>query len=261
MDRDCKILTDAIIKARPAFQGSRPKEKMQIPRRITQTQASVKSSPHSGLIEQMGAFMSFPRNAEIYCENQPANYLYKVIDGTVRTYKSLSDGRRKIGAFYMPGDFFGLQTGTHAFSAEAITDAKILAITRDGVIALAAEQSEVARQLWALASRELEQVHRHILLLVMSAEERVVGFLREMADRAPTEDEIELPMSRQDIADYLGLTIETVSRTLTYLERAAVIALPTSRRVVLHSRSALKQSIAETGPGALARKTPATFES
>jgi hypothetical protein len=73
-----------------------------------------------------------------------------------------------------------------------------------------------------------------------------VGFLLEMADRAPADDEVELPMSRQDITDYLGLTIETVSRMLTQLERAAAIALPTSRRVVLRSRSELNRLKAES---------------
>ena len=81
----------------------------------------------------------------------------------------------------------------------------------------------------------------HILLLIMTAQERVVGFLLEMADRVSGGNAVELPMSRQDIADYLGLTIETVSRTLTHLENAAAIELPTSRRVVLRNRTALNR--------------------
>jgi len=75
----------------------------------------------------MGAVMSYPRNAEIFGENEPAEYLYKVISGSVRTYKILSDGRRQIGGFYLPGDIFGFQFAEeHTFSAEAITDAKVL---------------------------------------------------------------------------------------------------------------------------------------
>jgi CRP/FNR family nitrogen fixation transcriptional regulator len=94
------------------------------------------------LIEEMGAAMSFARDAEIYRENSPANYLYKVIDGTVRTYKSLSNGRRQIRAFYIHGDIFGLETGeTHAFSAEAITDAELLVVKRSAVVALAARRA------------------------------------------------------------------------------------------------------------------------
>jgi CRP-like cAMP-binding protein len=84
-------------------------------------------------------------------------------------------------------------------------------------------------------------VQDHILLLIMTAQERVVGFLLEMADRVSGGNAVELPMSRQDIADYLGLTIETVSRTLTHLENAAAIELPTSRRVVLRNRTALNR--------------------
>ena len=93
--------------------------------------------------------------------------------------------------------------------------------------------------MWALTARELQRVQDHIMVLIKSAQERVAGFLLEMADRVPGGGAVELPMSRQDIADYLGLTIETVSRTLTQLERAAAIELPTSRRIVLRNLSAL----------------------
>jgi CRP/FNR family nitrogen fixation transcriptional regulator len=193
-------------------------------------------------LEMMGAIMSFPRNAEIYGENEPADYVYKVIGGTVRTSKILDDGRRQIGEFYLPGDIFGLDVGSeHAFSAEAITDAKVLVVKRSAIEALAARDNEAARQLWAMTGRELQRVQDHILLLIKTAQERVAGFLLEMADRIKTSNEVELPMSRQDIADYLGLTIETVSRTLTSLENASAIALPTSRRIVLRNRAALRK--------------------
>ena len=120
-------------------------------------------------------------------------------------------------------------------------------IERKAVLALAARDNDIARQLWSLTSRELKHAQNQALLLIQSAQERVAGFLLEMAHRVPAGDEIELPMPRQDIADYLGLTIETVSRMLTHLEKVAAIALPTSRRVVLRSRSALKRINAESG--------------
>jgi CRP/FNR family transcriptional regulator, nitrogen fixation regulation protein len=193
-------------------------------------------------IDMMGAPMSFARNAEIYGEGEPADYLYKVVNGTVRTYKVLSDGRRQVGAFYMTGDVFGLESGDeHTFSAEAISNAKVLVIKRSALMALAQRDGEVARQLWELTGRELSRVQEHILLLIKTAQERVAGFLLEMADRVPNGNSVELPMSRQDIADYLGLTIETVSRTLTTLENAAAIELPSSRRIVLRNRSALSR--------------------
>src|SRR6195256_4016007 len=92
----------------------------------------------SGPLDLMGAPMAFPRNAEIYGESEPADYLYKVVSGTVRTYKVLADGRRQIGSFYLPGDIFGLESGDdHAFSAEAISDSKVLVVKRSAVVALA----------------------------------------------------------------------------------------------------------------------------
>jgi CRP/FNR family nitrogen fixation transcriptional regulator len=199
--------------------------------------------PQTGTIELMGACMSFAGNAEIFGENEPADYLYKVVSGTVRAYKVLVDGRRQIGAFHLPGDIFGFETGeVHTFSAEAITECKIIVIKRSTVMALAArDNNDVARQMWGLTARELRRLQEHSLVLIKSAEERVAGFLLEMAERVPSGGAVELPMSRQDIADYLGLTIETVSRTLKHLEDAAAIEVPKRRRILLRNRSALRR--------------------
>jgi CRP-like cAMP-binding protein len=193
-------------------------------------------------VELMGTVMPFARNAEIYGENEPAEYLYKVISGAVRSYKVLNDGRRQIGGFYLPGDIFGMEVGDeHTFSAEAIADSKVLVIKRASLVALAARDNEVAHQLWTMTAGELQRAQDHIMLLIKTAQERVAGFLLEMSTRRATVSEIELPMSRQDIADYLGLTIETVSRTLTQLENSATIAVPASRRIVLRNRAALNR--------------------
>jgi CRP/FNR family nitrogen fixation transcriptional regulator len=129
----------------------------------------------------------------------------------------------------------------HTFSAEAITDCRITVIKRSAVMALAERDNDVARQMWKLTARELHRAQEHNLILIKSAQERVAGFLLEMSKRVSGEGAIELPMSRQDIADYLGLTIETVSRTLSHLERSAAIAVPTSRRIVLRDRNALSR--------------------
>lgn len=188
----------------------------------------------------MGATMAYPRNAEIFGENEAADYLYKVVSGAVRTYKILSDGRRQVGGFYLPGDIFGLEFGgEHTLSAEAITDTKVLLMRRSALDALASRDASVASELFALAVRELRRAQGRVLLLIKSAQERVASFLLEMAERGSGANAIELPMSRQDIADYLGLTIETVSRTLTSLELKAAIEVPTSRRIVLRNPSAL----------------------
>ena len=198
--------------------------------------------PFGGTLDLMGAQMSFPRNAEIYGEGEAAEYIYRVVSGSVRTYKVLADGRRQVGGFYLAGDMFGLEPGDeHTFSAEAIVESKVLVIKRSSVMALAERDTEVARQLWNLTGRELRRVQDHILLLIKSAHERVATFLLEMAERVSAGNAVDLPMSRQDIADYLGLTIETVSRTLTHMESLATIEVPSSRRIVLRNRAALNR--------------------
>jgi CRP-like cAMP-binding protein len=227
---DMAMLTQTAIRSgsfkKPATPNPRPAENHEL----------------GGAVELMGAPMSFPRNAEIYGEGEPADYLYKVVSGTVRTYKVLADGRRQVSGFYLPGDIFGLETGeNHSFSAEAIAECNVLVINRSALVALAGRDHDVARQLWTLTSGELRRVEGHILLLIKSAQERVAAFLLEMAERVPAGNAVELPMSRQDIADYLGLTIETVSRTLSRLEDLAAIELPSSRRIVLRNRSALSR--------------------
>src|SRR5437588_13088430 len=139
------------------FRIDGPKLKKQTPGRTPSTDPTVSTYSLARAIEEMGAAMVFPRDAEIYRESSPATYLYKVISGTVRTFKALNNGRRQIRAFYLPGDIFGVETGPeHAFSAEAITDAKVLVIERKAVVALAARDNDVAHQLWSLTSRELK---------------------------------------------------------------------------------------------------------
>lgn len=197
----------------------------------------------AGAIEMIGAAMNFERNVEIYGEEEPAEYFYQVVSGAVRTYKVLQDGRRQIGAFHLPGDMFGLEAGeTHSFSAEAISDCTIRVAKRSAVVAMVGRDSELAADLWAATAKSLRRVQEHLLLLGRkTAEERVASFLLGMAGRTGNSDVIELPMSRQDIADYLGLTIETVSRTLTHLENTAAIALPSSRRILLRSPGSLQR--------------------
>lgn len=202
------------------------------------------SEPLAQIMTRMGATMSYPRNSEIFGENEPADYLYKVVSGCVRTYKILSDGRRQIGGFYLPGEVFGLSFGDeHTLSAEAIADTRVLLIRRTALNALADRDPAIARQLFTLTGRELRRVQDRILLLVKTAQERVAVFLLEMSDRLSGSDTFDLPMSRQDIADYLGLTIETVSRTLTAMEGAAEIRVPNARHIVLRDRSVLNRMI------------------
>jgi CRP/FNR family transcriptional regulator, nitrogen fixation regulation protein len=205
--------------------------------------APVRSGPlPEGPLGLMGAPMRFARNSEVYGEDEPAEYLYQVISGAVRTYRMLDDGRRQVIAFHLPGDIFGFEAGDeHLSSAEAINDSQVLVVKRSSVMARAEREKDLSRQLWTLTVRELQRVQQHSLILIKSAEERVAGFLLEMANRCSGSVAVELPMSRQDIADYLGLTIETVSRTFTQFVQSGMIALETSRHIQFRNRAALNR--------------------
>jgi CRP-like cAMP-binding protein len=195
-----------------------------------------------GSPELTGITMTYDRNGEIYGEGEAADYVYKVISGAVRTYKVLNDGRRQINAFYLPGDCFGLELGDeHTWSSEAIVGSTVAMVKRSAVLSASKRDAEVARQLWSMTAGQLDEARNHALLLIKSAQERVAAFLLEMSQRLAHRDSVKLPMGRQDIADYLGLTIETVSRTFTQLESSRTIELLTSRVVALRNRAVLSR--------------------
>ena len=204
---------------------------------------SVATSPLGEAFKLIGAPVRFDRNTEIYGEEEPAEYFYQVVSGAVRTYKVLEDGRRQIGAFHLPRDVFGLEAAEeHRFSAEAIANSTVRVAKRSAVVAMAARDGELSAELWTRMAVDLRRAQDHMLLLGRkNAEERVASFLLDMAGRVAGGGTVDLPMSRQDIADYLGLTIETVSRTFTHLESKAAIDLPSSRRVTLRNRMALQR--------------------
>ncbi len=192
-------------------------------------------------MHMMGATMSFPPGIEIFGEGENADYAHQIISGVVQTYKILSDGRRQVGGFYLPGDILGVEfRDDHTLSAEAISNTKVIVAKRSMLMALAGRDPIISRELLALSGSELRRVQNRMLLLVKSAEERVAGFLLEMAERTRGGSVVELPMTRRDIADYLGLTFETVSRALSSLASKAAIEIATPRRIVLRNRSALR---------------------
>ena len=190
--------------------------------------------------ELAGAVMPFERNAEIYGEGEPSEYVYKVLSGCVRAYRVLSDGRRQVIGFYLPGDVFGLDLGgQHSVSTEAVANSKVLFVRQTALLKVAERNADLTREIFTVVSSEIKRGYDHTLVLIRGAHERVAGFLLEMARRLPRGEAFELPMTRQDIADYLGLTIETVSRTISLFEETGKIALRTSRRIVLSNRPAL----------------------
>ncbi len=187
----------------------------------------------------LGPVHNYAQGREIYGEGDPAECFFEVGFGVVRTCKFLGDGRRQIDAFHMAGDIFGLEiTADYTFSAEAVCDCALVSYRRHGT----GSDMRLSQQLFSYAMHGLAQAQDHALLLGRkSAIEKVTTFLIGWAKRSPNETEVTLAMTRQDIADYLGLTIETVSRTLTYLERAALITFVTPRQVRLRDMNALQE--------------------
>ena len=181
---------------------------------------------------------SYSKEEEIYGEGEPSDYVYQVIRGAVRTYKLLNDGRRQIGAFHLPGDVFGLESGpVHRLTAEAIADTTVRLVKRRSLEHAAGITIQVAQSLRAMTAGELRHAEDHMLLLGRkNAMERVASFLLEMDRRLAKTGMMALPMCRKDIGDYLGLTLETVSRTLSQLHNEGVLGFSGARQIVLRNR-------------------------
>ncbi len=181
------------------------------------------------------ARLSFLQDQEIFPQEVPATRLYRVLSGAVRTVRLLCDGRRQIGAFHFPGDWFGLSAdGAHRFGAEAVSDAVVEAYPRS-VLTLGGAAGPCAGPENAIVL-QLARAEDHLLLLGRkTAEERVAAFLCDLNARGIRE----LPMRRQDIADYLGLTIETVSRMLSHLQRSGLVEIAHSRSLRILKEDAL----------------------
>ncbi|MBI3198657.1 MAG: helix-turn-helix domain-containing protein [Rhodospirillales bacterium] len=191
-----------------------------------------------------GVRRTLTRGEEVFAEGEPSDFFYKVVSGTVRTYKLLNDGRRQIDEFHLGGDIFGLEPGEqHRFSAEAVDDATVVMFRRRRFAVIAQDDPALGDQVMASLMHNLQRAHDHMLLLGRkSAQERIATFLLDISKRIAKGDSFDLPMQRSDIADHLGLTIETVSRTLTQFARDGLIKLAAaSRSVVLCDKTALRR--------------------
>jgi CRP-like cAMP-binding protein len=189
------------------------------------------------------------KGQQVFIHGDVAERYYEVVDGAVSAYVQLLDGRRQIIDFFFPGDIFGFSpSGRYFYTAEAITQLAV----RSHPVALKASLADTdgaeMRALFASTVDSLHGAHSRMLMLGrMRADERVASFLLLMADRigSGVDGAIELPMTRLDIADYLGLTIETVSRTFSELKRDGLIALPSSKRFVLLRADDLRELAGE----------------
>jgi CRP/FNR family nitrogen fixation transcriptional regulator len=192
-------------------------------------------------IHLIGATMYVMRDQEVFGEGERVRQVYKVVRGAIRGFQVLSGGRRQICDFYLPGDVFGVHLNAkHRIATEAVTDT-VLVVAQRSELRLDHDRAAV-RRLWNLAMSKLRRSQDHALAFRRrSASGRVAGFLVDMVERIGIAESVELPMSRQDIADYLGLTIETVSGALTQLHISGAITLTGSRAIHLRTPHALAE--------------------
>jgi CRP/FNR family nitrogen fixation transcriptional regulator len=177
----------------------------------------------------------YAANTEIFAQGEKAGAIYQVAFGAVRIYRLLADGRRQISAFHFAGEVFGLECGDrHEFFAEAVTNAGVRVVRASG-------NGDLSHHLLPVALHGLARAQRHLLLLGrQTALEKVAAFLTDMAERQGNGDHVDLPMQRGDIGDYLGLTLETVSRIFSKLKDTGTIRMRTARSIQIIDAEALE---------------------
>ena len=213
-------------------------------------QNTIQTPPRDALdlLEQFGTTISIQREQEIHGQGEQASSCYRILRGCVRMVKLMEDGRRQIGEFLMAGDLLGFDAlDTHDFAAEAVTDVVLRRYPRRMVDMLAESNTALARRLRDLTAISLRMAHTRLLLLGRkTASERIATFVLEMAERLPrtAAGVMDMPMGRMDMADHLGLTIETVCRVLALLRRDATIAIERGS-IAIRDRVGLQQMASE----------------
>ncbi len=193
------------------------------------------------------SIQSHAAGAFLFCEGDETDFVYEVVAGIVCNFRTMSDGRRQVVSFSYPGDLIGLVQGErHRFSSQAVSPARIRRIPKGALLKTAAARPELAEKLLNFATSELAILQeRFVTLNRKSAQERIATFLLELVERLTDGDDdgavtLTLPMRRRDMADYLGLSVETVSRVLTGMKNSGAIDLPHSSVVVIRDIFELK---------------------
>jgi CRP-like cAMP-binding protein len=207
-------------------------------------QRDATSKNASSGLEYLAIRARYARGQEIYKEQSPTEYWYRIEAGVARRFSTRADGRRQIVDLLLPGDVFGFGArGRHHFAVEAlIDDTAVARYPRSRLEALAQADPRIVRELWEAASEAMSRLHGLILNLGRTTAEQKVGhFLVKIAERFPDAqaDSLTLPISREDIADYLALSVETVSRALTQLKRRGLIRLTGTRQIRILDRETL----------------------
>ena len=196
----------------------------------------------ASMLQATGPVRYFAPNCPIYAAGDVAEALLKVVSGVVRTVRFLHDGKRQIDAFYVSGDVFGFESGTsYSLSAESVSRCTLVSYNCKGLAIQSSQNPELTRQLYGFTLHGLARAQEHARLLAHSgAIEKLAGFLIECSELSADRSLITFAMARHDIADYLGITVETVSRTLTELRKASFIDLISPREIRLKDLAGLR---------------------
>jgi CRP/FNR family transcriptional regulator len=191
-------------------------------------------------LRQLGSIataVKLDRGRTVFFEGDDSTYLFNVVTGAIRLSKLLPDGRRQVTGFLFAGDFLGLAiSDVYVYSAETLTEASLCRFDRARLRQLMGRLPKLEHELLKLSSNELSQAQDHLMMLGRkTANERLTTVLLKLVERIGQRDNggwnLELPMTREDLADYTGLTTETVSRTFTQLRNQGVIETPNRRLV------------------------------
>lgn len=181
----------------------------------------------------------------LFDEGEPATHVYNLTAGCLKLYKLLPDGRRQVTGFLFAGDFVGLANSEdYIYSAEAVSDVALCSFEKHKIDKLMNAHLSLEKRLLGMARFELAEAQEQILMLGRkTAKERIASFILMLSERAQrrgeVENPVEFPMNRNDIGDYLGLTTETVSRTMTRLRKSGAISLDSDRSIVINERDNL----------------------
>ncbi len=216
----------------------------------TDSEAPVTLNDYLRAIHGCSSRQHYRRGETIFSEGEPADRVCKVISGTIRLCRYSPDGRRHVVDFVNAGDLIGfLECADQPWTAEAVTDVTLVSYPRASVDRLAASNAAIRTRIAChLSAGLLEAQHRLFVLGCQCAKERVASFLVRQGDRVDlmAGEALDLPMSRQDIADHLGLTIETVCRALSALRSGGLIAIPNSHELILKDMGALRAMAIES---------------
>lgn len=198
----------------------------------------------AGLPASTGTQISVKRGEMVFDEGDDALYLYKLVSGSIRLARVMEEGYRQICDFILPGNMLGFaEDDVHEFSAQAIEDCILVRYRRSDLASLLSEGGAFARDLQEMTASGLFGAYEHMLRLRQrSARERILWFLQAMSRRTHNPDVLHLPMSRCDIADYLGMAHETVSRVFTQLKKAGIIAEAAVNHIRILKPAALRHA-------------------